>query len=194
MDRAENSKGSMAYKPRWPLNQAKEVAEQLQGLLAPACERIVIAGSIRREKPAVGDIEILYIPKLHSQPADMLGFVDIQDELDSLIKASRCVVPRPNKKGAYTYGPKNKLMLHPDTGIPVDIFSTDTHNWGMALVVRTGSAEFNIRLMARFKQQGFAGHAYGGITTPNGEIECPDEETVFRVAGWQYVPPKERIS
>ena len=38
---------------RWPLADALRVADDLKALLAPACERIEIAGSVRRRKPDV---------------------------------------------------------------------------------------------------------------------------------------------
>ena len=73
-------------------------------------------------------------------------------------------------------------MVHVPSGIPIDVFSTSAQNWGMSAVVRTGPKEFNIRLMQRFRQLGMTGHAYGGVTGRDGIIECPDEETVFRIA------------
>ncbi|GAI50844.1 unnamed protein product, partial [marine sediment metagenome] len=45
------------------LEKAKVIAENLRSLLAPVCARITIAGSIRRQKPEVGDIELLCVPK-----------------------------------------------------------------------------------------------------------------------------------
>ena len=45
------------------LEKAKAIAEELKSLLEPACEKMVIAGSIRRQKPEVGDIELLCIPR-----------------------------------------------------------------------------------------------------------------------------------
>lgn len=48
---------------RKPLAQARAVADLLVSYLAPACERIEIAGSIRREVPEVKDIELVAIPR-----------------------------------------------------------------------------------------------------------------------------------
>lgn len=46
-----------------PLSEAKTIALEIYELLKPHCERIKIAGSIRREKAFVNDIEIVCIPK-----------------------------------------------------------------------------------------------------------------------------------
>ena len=50
----------------------RAVADQLVDLLEPYCERIQIAGSVRRKKPYVKDIELLCVSKVTSSP-DMFG-------------------------------------------------------------------------------------------------------------------------
>jgi DNA polymerase/3'-5' exonuclease PolX len=63
----------------------------------------------------------------------------------------------------------------------------------MALFVRTGPAEWNVRAMQRFIELGLRGHAYGGVTMPSGyEVGCPTEEAVFALLEWQFVEPKDR--
>ena len=182
----------MSGEKRYPWREAMPTALLLKERLASVCERIEIAGSLRREKPDVGDIELLCIPK----PSDSLFFTDL---LDAMLKGLLGAEPpllsyRPNIKGSVIYGQKNKLLIHVQSGIPVDIFSTDAKNFGMAWLVRTGSAEFNIRVMARFKELRMHGHAYGGITGTQGqEIDCPTEEVVFKHLGWGFIEPKDRI-
>jgi DNA polymerase/3'-5' exonuclease PolX len=164
------------------LEKAKTYALALAALLRPACDQVVIAGSIRRQKPDVGDIELLVIPK--------------GELLDSCIDSLICegiLAYRLNKRGIRTYGPKNKLMVHCPTRMAVDIFTTTPENWGMALFVRTGSKEWNIKAMSRFRQLGMQGHAYGGVTLSNGNIVCcPAEIDVFNLLGWAYIPPEKR--
>ena len=90
-------------------------------------------------------------------------------------------------------GPKNKHLIHVPSGIRLDVFTTDAANWGMAMFVRTGPAEWNIRAMSRFQALGMKGHAYGGVTDFDGaEIECRDEATVFQLLQWRYTPPEGR--
>ncbi len=187
---------------RWPLADAQFVAEGLVRLLEPACERIAIAGSIRRRKPDVGDIELLCVPT-YREMRDLWGPYGRQDMLTTRVQElmhKGILQCRPaGKSKSYTFGPQNKLMVHCASGIPVDIFSTTQANWGMALLVRTGPAEFNIRVMARLKALGHRGHAYGGITLHAAdparaqELACPDEETVFRTLGWPYIEPERRF-
>jgi DNA polymerase/3'-5' exonuclease PolX len=48
------------------LSQVKPIAEAVRSKLAPYCEECEIGGSVRRECPEIGDIEIVCIPKLYS--------------------------------------------------------------------------------------------------------------------------------
>ena len=176
---------------------AKEVADQLVRLLAPHCERIAVAGSIRRRRPDVKDIELLCASKVTST-ADLFGravtnWYFLNKKLDALVADGSVLKKRANKSGRYTYGAQNKLLVHVPSGIPVDVFSSSTNNWGMSLVVRTGPKDFNVRMMSRFRELGMRGHAYGGVTDRNGnDVECPDEATVFGLLGWPWIPPEER--
>lgn len=196
-------------KRKYPLGAALEVAGELVERLAPSCARVAIAGSVRRKVPMVGDVEILAVPALgtslhHGQtslfgtrlpPASPLNLLDRQL---NLMLAEGTLELRLNKNGNSTYGPLNKLLVHRESGIPVDIFTATLENWGMALMVRTGPKDWNIKFMAQFRRLGLKGHAYGGVSThdvmhPAGyTLPCPTEEDVFRLLRWPYREPQDR--
>lgn len=101
---------------------------------------------------------------------------------------------RYNKAGhPIGFGEQNKHLVDVASGVAVDIFSATAKNWGMALVVRTGPADFNIRMMARFKTLGMRGHAYGGVTVNEAEMDCPTEAAVFDLLGWSWARPEDRL-
>jgi len=168
------------------LEKAKAIAEGLKALLEPSCHRIEIAGSIRRQKPEVGDIELLCIPR----------FVDGIDWLDRMIMTlvtQGLLDYRLNKRGRRAYGQRNKLLVHLASGIGVDIFSTTPKCWWVALVVRTGGARTNKRIAMAAIQKGYRFHAYGsGFSTPEGDMVCHSEREVFEAVGLTYLPPWER--
>ena len=171
------------------LQKAKAIAEELKALLEPVCQRVEIAGSIRRQKPEVGDIELLVIPK----HGGLAGEVDLLDQEIIDLMRRGVLGYRLNKLGSRVYGPKNKLMLHVPSGIGVDIFSTDLECWPVALVVRTGSAETNKRIAMAAIRKGWHLRAYGrGFTTPDGEVICHSERDVFEFVGIPYMEPWER--
>lgn len=168
------------------LEKAKVIAEKIKALLESSCERIEIAGSIRRQKPEVGDIELLAIPR-YVAGSDMLDA-----KIQTLIQLT-VLDYRRNKLGSKVYGPKNKLLCHLESGIGVDIFSTTEECWPVALVVRTGGKETNKRIATAALRKGYQFHAYGrGFSTPTGGIVCHSEREVFEAAGLPYQEPWER--
>jgi len=169
------------------LEKAKAIAEKIKAVLESSCERIVIAGSIRRQKPDVGDIELLCIPK-YTAGVDMLDA-----KIQTLIHLYRLGY-RLNKLGRKVYGPNNKLLLHLPSVIGVDIFSTTEECWPVALVVRTGGKITNQRIATAALRMGYRFHAYGkGFTTPNGELVCHSEREVFEAVNLPYLAPEERV-
>ena len=182
-------------KLRYPIDLAEATGQVLINQLAPFCRRIELAGSIRRRRPDVGDIEVLAIPE--DGQKDLFGKPLSGESL--LDQRCRALVDdghldyRLTKLGRRTFGPQNKLMVHRSSGIPVDIFSTTEENWGMAMVVRTGPADFCKAIMSRFLELGMAGHAYGGVTGRDREtLGCPTEERVFELLGWEWQEPEVR--
>ena len=174
----------MGDKIRYERVLAEEVGREVMALLEGTVERIEIAGSIRRGKDMVGDVELLYVPFAVDAAA-----VKIKELAD----AGDVLTYRLNKNGNRMFGGKNKFLVHVPTGIPVDVFATPARYWGMALVVRTGPAEFNRRLFTEFRRKGMRAHAYGGVTVADGaHMNCTSEETVFELVRWPYIPPALR--
>lgn len=180
-------------KIRHPLALADLVGEQLVAALGPACRRIMVAGSVRRRRPDVGDIEILLVPKIITEK-DMFGQV-----VASHSEPNRVLMEMGFERGILrpngAWGPYNKRLFHIPSGIPVDVFTASMENWGRDLLVRTGPADFNIKVMSRFRQLGCRGHAYGdaAVTLKDGSSRfAPDEETMFGLLGWDYLEPEAR--
>lgn len=185
-------------KPKFPLDEAQAVAEQVVKYLSDTCGSIIIAGSIRRQKPMVGDVEILYIPKYDERPVpgDMFAWqrVNLADErIDALIDDG-ILAKRLNAIGSEMYGTKNKLCRHVESGIPVDLFSATPETWWNQLVCRTGPADLNRRICELAQAKRAMWHPYSnGFTTRHGdEIVVRSEEDVFRYIGLPYLDPQDR--
>lgn len=179
--------------------KAEEVAIEICDKLSPFCERISIAGSLRRQKPFVGDIELLFVPKFKETSADLFGedlqLADMADEAINAMLQAGYVSKRPNINGAPCWGNRNKLAIHTASGIPVDFFSTTTENWWVALVIRTGGKVTNLKLTTSANRRGLTLNAYGsGFTNlrTREKIPCRSEQEVFRIAGVPYAPPERR--
>ena len=173
-------------KEKWKADIAWGIARDLRTKLFSSCWRIEVAGSLRRRKEYVGDIELLCIPRYD-------GPVDLLDRSVRELMYKGVLETRKDKRGRMIYGKQNKLLRH-SSGIGVDIFSTTDECWVVALVVRTGGFKTNIHIASRAKDLGLRFHAYGkGFTGADGQpIVCHTEEDVFKTVGLAYKEPWER--
>ncbi len=186
----------MSNKKKYPRALAMEVAAELCRELKPACVRMVVAGSLRRRKEQVGDVEILFIPMFEEVP-DGLFDVRLENRADQVLQAliGRGVIKaRENVNGSTAWGAKNKLAMHVRTGVPVDLFTATAENWFNYLVCRTGGAQSNLNIAMAAQGKGWKWNPYGaGFTNHVGELERVESEAdVFRLAGLPYKEPWER--
>ena len=189
---------------KFPLAVARKVGDRLIEALAPACSRLAVAGSIRREKAEVGDVEIVYIPKTATvpNPEALFGDESMQvNAVDLVLKQlieQGSLAKRTNVLGSEVWGAKNKFAVAVKTGIPVDFFEATPVNWFNYLVCRTGGALMNTEIAKRAKAKGFKWNPYGsGFTKVWGTGEAKyvvinSEEEVFHFVGLPYLEPRER--
>lgn len=176
--------------------QAYTVAEQLVDLMKESTERIEIAGSLRRERPHVKDIEILFVPKTAPHSTDLfMEHFEIADNTDVLFGEwlrVGYITKRLSVDGKTAWGPKNKLAVHTASGIAVDFFATTKENWWNSLVVRTGGKRSNLQLTMAANKKGWSFEAYGcGFKhLRTGEHkQMFSEEEIFKFVGLPYREP-----
>jgi DNA polymerase/3'-5' exonuclease PolX len=121
-------------------------AEDALNALQLYCDRILIAGSIRRQRPEVKDCELVAIPKHF--PGGLFGDVpDIDPGCVAAVNQCPKVLGEPT--GRYM-----QRLLSGD--FKLDLFLADAENWGPILAMRTGSALFSHAVLARtWVQQGY---------------------------------------
>ena len=190
---------------RIPWEIAKHAADLALAELAPYCERIEIAGSLRRHRPDVKDIELLAIPRMALRPTEQHNLFEppLKVPTDLLAKyLKRAVISgypwslRLSKAGHPAFGPLNKLLLYKTPGreIPLDLFTATAQNWGRDMWVRTGPARWNQATATRALRMGMKFHAYGpaAFTRDGLPVTCATEEEFATVLGIACTPPEQR--
>jgi DNA polymerase/3'-5' exonuclease PolX len=134
---------------RLPWREARTLAVELCRELEPFCERIRIAGSIRRRKPLVKDIELVVVPKLESTATDLFGETTatrdlLHERLTAMLESGE-IEHRLDKNGRPAFGRAMKRIRY--QGFAVDVFTATPETWGVTFVIRTGSAEFSTRIV-----------------------------------------------
>ena len=152
------------------LERAQKVANEVVKRLNPYCQKIEVAGSIRRRKPQVRDIDLVLIPK---DPWDFHG---------ELMKLGQLKM-------------SGKKILRVMVGsVQVDIYVADEATWATLLLIRTGSTLNNIRLCSRAKDMGWHLAASGdGLFNEKGERIAGDSEiSIYNALGLPFQRPEER--
>jgi DNA polymerase/3'-5' exonuclease PolX len=160
------------------LEEAKYTANRLIEFLSPLCTKVEIAGSVRREKENVKDIEICLITDNKKKLFNSLG--------THLLKVNKEF--KPSKWG-------QKYLQFKYEGKQIDLFIGEPDNWGLLFLVRTGSAQFSTKILAQWKRVSKGGYSQDGYLHTAGGVKVltPDEETVFRLCELMFVEPKLRI-
>lgn len=170
----------------FPAEVARAVARKIVEELRPACDRIEIAGSLRRGNPAVHDIDLVLLPKVSADEFSLGGSTPLEELLEHMVERGSLASIRGRDR--------IKCFVATKTGIPVDLYVAGPDTWGTLLLIRTGSKEHNIRLAQRAKELGMKLRASGdGIEDGHGKLlKVEAEEDVFRILGLSYLAPEDR--
>lgn len=166
-----------------PLARARLIANQIVEKLTEYCERIEVAGSIRRGKPVVSDVDIVVLLK----PGRELAFRE------------RC----KQKAKQVVTDAEQTLVVILENNIQVDIwlaqppkldlFRTVPGTFGTLLLCRTGSPAHNIYLLEHAKSLGLRWNTYHGVYDGLGNcVAAETEEDIFKALKLDFVPPEWR--
>lgn len=158
------------------LEEATTIAEKVKESLSPYCEKVEIAGSIRRRKPIVHDIDMVLIERPEAALI-LSNFIACIGKLEL----------NGSKIKSLWYGDK-------ESGIAIDIYFATPATWATLLLIRTGSKENNIRLATLAKRRGWQLKASGdGLFNDKGERVAGDtEQSIYQALGIPYQEPEER--
>ena len=180
----------MSAATKTPLADAQRTADHIAAALAPFCHRIAVAGSIRRQRPSVGDIELVALPQ---RQTDLLGIVAPGlMPLEAFLQERGVVILKgghdPKKKAIQKY------LQFKYGRYSVDLFMPESpSHWGSILTIRTGSHDFNMWLMTRRASAVGVKFVNGLLYTwQRALIPTPEEEDVFEALQMDFVPPNKR--
>jgi DNA polymerase/3'-5' exonuclease PolX len=158
--------------------KALNIAYKIKQKLEPFCERIEIAGSIRRMKKDVKDIEIVCIPEMNTPARRSSGWSTVVFMLGNVLK------------GKIADGKYIKIWLE-DESIVLDLFVANPANWAMIYLIRTGSADFSRHILTQFNKLGYKSES-GYPTKDEEKLSFDTEEDIFRFINMEYVAPEDR--
>jgi DNA polymerase/3'-5' exonuclease PolX len=194
---------------RYPFALAYAAACLFLANVSYCCERIQIAGSLRRLEsqyghPAdvpgellVGDVEIVAVPKLEA--SRNLLFERLEQVRYQLWEGVD-----KNGKRFVRSGQRYRKYALPSPGsqhlLPCDLFLTNARAWGYILTLRTGPAEWGRALVTPRSQGGLkradiileGGMVYRDTPALREPLDTPEEADFFELLGLPYVEPHKR--
>jgi DNA polymerase (family X) len=162
-------------------SEADEIATRLVEWLrgCPAAGQVEAAGSLRRGRETVGDLDLLVTS---AEPvAVMERLVAWPETADVLLRGD------------------TKTSIRGPRGVQVDLRVVAADSFGAALQYFTGSKEHNVRLRGRARDQGLSINEYGvsrlsaaGDAPPAARLAGRTEEEVYAAVGLPWIPPELR--
>jgi DNA polymerase (family 10) len=148
---------------------AEEVLKTIRAV--KGVERAEIAGSYRREKPTVGDIDILVVTKNPEKISDTIAKL-------------------PMVRDVVAHG-GTKLSFNFTSGLRVDVRFVSKDQWGSALLYFTGDKDHNIAMRRIAIKNGWKLSEYG-LFEGETVIASKEEEDIYKKLGLQWVEPTQR--
>jgi DNA polymerase (family 10) len=159
---------------RRPLGEALAVARRIEEALGRTGgdrARVAVAGSIRRHRETVGDLDIV----VAAESGD-----DVSRVFESL----------PEVRSVLAHGP-TKTLVRLSNGMDADLRVVDPGSFGAALLYFTGSKAHNVALRKIARSRGLKLNEYG-LFRGRHRIAGRTEEDVYAALGLSWIPPEMR--
>jgi DNA polymerase (family 10) len=164
-------------------NAADEEAQRLSAYIAEAgkaVESVTPAGSLRRGKETVGDLDLL---------VTMRPGHDKQKDVDAV---AAHILKYPAIQQTLAHG-ENKVSMLLESGMQVDVRLLDRESFGAALLYFTGSKEHNVALRGRANEMGWTLNEYALTTLKGGKIVARKTEAeIYSKLKLEYIEPELR--
>lgn len=137
----------------------------------PGVEKLIVAGSFRRRKETIGDVDVLAVAK---KPKSVMDFF----------------VGMPQVARVYAHG-ATKSAVKISSGLDVDLRVVPAESYGAALNYFTGSKDHNVALRQMAMKRGWKLNEYG-LFKGKKQIAGRTEEEIYEKLGLDYIPPEMR--
>ncbi len=152
------------------MNEIVPLADELIEILKPVADRIEKAGSLRRWRETIGDIDILTVGDTDELTKAFVSHQDIEEVIVS---------------------GETKTSILFENGIQADLRIVDRDSFGAALQYFTGSKEHNVKLRQIAIDKGYKLNEYG-LFDDDKAIAGEYEEDIYESLGMKWIPPEMR--
>lgn len=191
-----------------PASDVMQAVQTLWPVLEPCCERLEIAGSLRRGRSFCKDGEIVCVPKMVPDPTALFDGKPVSAVvllLDRLLAEGAIEIRTKEDGSRLAWGERERCFTF--QGVAIDVFScVGNDQWGLKFLLRTGPYEFSKWIVtSRFDggamppgMRSYQGAIWDGARKEGDKliggrmVPTPEEIDVFNVLGIDYIEPGER--
>ncbi len=166
---------------RFHLDVADAIAQKMIELLQnmPGVEKVTPAGSLRRGRETVGDLDLLVTGKCCANEAQRDKVLDQIVNFPGILEVLA--------KG------ENKVSFRLRSGMQVDVRLLPPDSFGAAMQYFTGSKNHNVNLRQRALRMGYTLNEYGLVRIQdNQRVASKTEEEIYKKLGLAFIPPELR--
>lgn len=167
---------------RFRINKAEQTAEQVIEYirqLGKEIDFVTPAGSLRRGKETIGDLDLIVTPAGKSS----------QKKVDAICEH---ILKFPPIEQVLAHG-ENKVSFRLPNGMQVDVRVIAAESYGAALLYFTGSKEHNVALRGRANDMGYTLNEYALTTLKGGKfVAGKSEEEIYSKLKLPYIEPEMR--
>jgi DNA polymerase (family X) len=160
-------KGRLIIGEIYPL--VKQIEKRLQNL--EGVKNAIVAGSVRRMKETIGDIDYIVAS---SNPEQVIDFFVRMPEVQEILGRGQA-----------------KAFVKLASGIDADLLVVPEESWGSALQYFTGSKEHSVQLRKIAVAKGLRLNEWG-VFEGDKRVAGATEEEVYKALGLQWIPPEIR--
>lgn len=143
----------------------------------PGVQKAELAGSLRRKKETIGDIDIVIVADPKYRKRIVSRFISL-----------------PQVAKALASGTTKVSVVLKEGNVQVDIRLVHDYEYGAAMLYFTGSKEHNIKLRTMAKERGYKINEYGIFDNATGKrLAGETEEGMYHFLNLSYIPPEMRL-
>ena len=154
------------------LEKAKQISNEVLEKIGPYIDKGEMAGSVRRQKQEVHDIDLVIEPK-----KDFMAMTNIKKVLKSY--------------GMFKVDGEKMIRVRSEDNVQIDVYIAHG-NYEPLLLIRTGSLEHNKKLCIKANILNLSLTAKGLINKDTGMVIATTEKDIFRELGFGYKESEER--